>query len=548
MTLKAMDIMGFAGSFAAGVDQAGFDVIAKREPAKFRGFGMDSVLYNMPWVDGQVAAPEDWDRSGEAVDLVYGCPPCSGFSQLSFANTLVHGAVVGPEAEINECMTWFVDAAAREKASVVVMESVAVAFKNGKEFMEDLWRRLRDRSGVDYSLTHVVMNNTLVGGDVVRPRYFMVAHVEPFGVGLEFVSPRTAAEVLADLPGQEDPDDLDWGHMVKRGTGVQRWKDTFEWLDSLGLEWPQGQRLPDVIFAPDALAAHPEILTDPPPFWLRTVDGPPSARAAKHGVTRDVYSHYFSTDPFSTFRWRADRPYGVVVGAVLDRAVHPLYPRTLTWREAARFMTLPDTWSLRSLVERQAAAELGKAVTSAAGKWVAHWARMSIEGTPGEFAGVPDPADDRVRVIDVRDQKRVDAILASPPPQSFYTSDYADPNPARWLIDRKRRPKSWWQYEERLAAGTTPAETRAGTAEVPAKRRTKRDQEAPSRLSGGNIQRVRPERVARLLEEAGIDKAEAARRLGVSVSRVSELVGHSRPKSWLNEARWAEVQEAIRAG
>lgn len=546
--LRAVDVMGFAGSFAAGVDQAGFDIVSKREPDKFKGFGMPSVLYNMPWIDGQVAPPEDWDLPVEAVDLVYGCPPCSGFSQLSHANTLIHGAVVGPDAEINECMTWFVDYAARVKPQVAIMESVAVAFKDGKEFMEALWERLREASGVDYYLTHVVMNASLVGGDVIRPRYFMVAHREPFGVGLEYLSPRTALEVIKDL-GPEDPDDLDWGHMVKTGSGIHRWKQTFEWLEELGLEWLPGQRLPDVIFNPDALAAHPEILTDPPDFWLRSVDGKPSERAAKHGVTRDVYSHYFSTDPFSTFRWRPDKPYGVVVGAVLDRAIHPTEPRTLTWREAARFMSIPDTWSLRSLVERKAAGELGKAVPSASGKWIAHWARMSIEGTPGEFAGVPDPGGNPdIRVIDVRDQKRVDAILKSPPPQSFYTDDYADPSPDTWVIDRKRRPKSWWQYEERLAAEGEAEKSTQKRAETTAKGRTKRHQEAPPPASRGNIQRIRPERVARLLEEAGIDKAEAARRLGVSVSRVNELTTHTRPKSWLNAARWAEVQEMIRAG
>src|SRR5688500_11615767 len=73
--MKAVDVMGFAGSFAAGVDQAGFDIVSKREPAKFKGFGMDSVLHNMPWIDGQVAEPEDWDLPAEDVELVYGCPP-----------------------------------------------------------------------------------------------------------------------------------------------------------------------------------------------------------------------------------------------------------------------------------------------------------------------------------------------------------------------------------------------------------------------------------------------------------------------------------------
>ena len=80
----------------SAVRRAWFDVIAKREPAKFKGFGMNQVLYNMPWVEGQVAPQEDWDLPPESdIDLVYGCPPCSGFSQLSYINTVTAGAIVG---------------------------------------------------------------------------------------------------------------------------------------------------------------------------------------------------------------------------------------------------------------------------------------------------------------------------------------------------------------------------------------------------------------------------------------------------------------------
>ena len=58
--------------------------------------------------------------------------------------------------------------------------------------------------------------------------------------------------------------------------------------------------------------------------------------------------------------------------------------------------------------------------------------------------------------------------------------------------------------------------------------------------------RVEPEVVAAFLEELGLSKADAATRLGVSVSRVHELVTHTRPRSWLNAVRWPEVQEKLR--
>lgn len=532
--MKAVDVEGFAGGFAAGVDQAGFDIISKREPDKFKGFGMSQVLYNMPWVDGQVSAPEDWDGPLEPdIDLVYGCPPCSGFSQLSYINTVTAGAIVGPDAPINECMTWFMDYAARVKPTVVVMESVSVAFKNGKLFMEALWERLREKSGVDYQMTHVVMNNALIGGDVIRPRYFLVAHTEPFGVGLEFVAPRTMIEVIGDLPKKDEWDDPDWGHHTIRGTAVDRWRKTFKWLKEQGVEWRQGTRLPDNV---EGLV--------PPDFWMR-----PDGQILKRNKSPyPVLSHWYSTDPFSTVRWTADKPFGVIVGDSLNRAMHPTAPRPITFREAARLVSLPDDWSLRTLVESNSGAELGKAVTSAAGKWIAHWARKSIEGTPGEYAGVPQDYDPRIRVIDVRDQKRVDEILRDPPEGAFYVDDgtLADPDPKTWLIDRKQRPDIWWQREAngRTPTGRTPTRT-PRTRREPAPRAAKTAPTAPVAASGP-IVRVAPEKVAALLEELGIDKREAGRRLGVSPSRINELTTHTRPKSWLNAARWDEVQEVLR--
>lgn len=541
--MKAVDVMGFAGSFGCGVDQAGFDVIAKREPTKFGGFGMASMLYNMPWIEGQLAAPEDWDLPPEDVELVYGCPPCSGFSQLSHANTQIHGAVVGPEAEINECMHWLIEYAARVRPQVVILESVGVAFKSGRLFMESLWEKLREQSGVDYYLTHVNMNAALVGGDVIRPRYFLVAHRDPFGVGLEFVSPRPAAEVVGDLPAATDPDP-DWGHLLHGSTGVERFVETMKVLRAKDRVWRPGTRLPDNI---EGLETDPDLLA----LWLRP-DGKISGRARDWFEQRDlepqpVYSHFFSTDPFSTYRWRPDHPFGVIVAASLDRAINPIHDRPITFREAARFMSLPDDWSMRSIVERQAGGELGKAVPTASGKWIAHWARMSVEGTPGEFAGVAADYDDRIRIVNVQNEKQVRALLDSPPRNSFWDGDVADPAVATWIVDRKARPVIWPQRATSTETTAVSRSVQRRVATQKTRREASRRAETPAARASGTIERVAPEVVAGFISGLGIDKKEAARRLGVSYSRINELTTHTRPKSWLNAARWPEVQEALSA-
>ena len=95
--MKAVDCMGFAGGFAAGVDQAGFDVIAKREPAKFKGFGVESHVYNMPWLadDVAVTAPEDWplrllDSLSQRLDPLYAAKLASSLADE--VEPAVHGA------------------------------------------------------------------------------------------------------------------------------------------------------------------------------------------------------------------------------------------------------------------------------------------------------------------------------------------------------------------------------------------------------------------------------------------------------------------------
>lgn len=533
--MKAVDVMGFAGSMAAGVDQAGFDVVAKREPAAFKGFGVESMTYNMPWVETQVAPWGQWDLPAERdIELVFGCPPCSGFSQLSSVNTKVYehtGTTYrGADAEINECMEHLIDYAARVAPQVVVMESVGAAFKLGREWFEQLWRKLRDTTGLDYKLAHVNMNACWVGGDVIRPRYFMVAHLAPFGIGLDFVRPRTFLEVVEDL-GPEDLDDTDWGHMTRGTRSTERITQTIEWLERQGMGWAQGTRLPQ--------NAH-DFGLEPPEFWIK--DRP--SKSKREGYRDDVYSHWYSSDPFSPVRWRADKPFGVIVAASLDRAIHPTEPRPLTFREAARFMSLPDTWSMRVLAEKNRPDELGKAVPTASAKWVAHWAKMSIQGTPGEYAG-EDTDDPDIRIFNVQKAPDIEALWAGTVALAAYHPEeiQSDPSPDAWMVDRKQRPSEWWQRDDELGIFLAkPKPPRSA-----ASRSARATQSAAKARAAGSIVRVPPAEVAGLIESLGLTKPEAAAKLGVSVSRVNELTTDTRPKSWLNADRWESVQEALRA-
>lgn len=526
MSLIAVDVMGFAGSMAAGVDQAGWDIIAKKEPSAFKGFGVESFTYNMPWVEAQVSDWGTWDLPAEQPQMIFGCPPCSGFSQLSHANTIIHGATYGAAAPINECMVHFIEYAARVKPRIMVMESVGAAFRgDGRAWMEGLFDKLLAESGLPYQLYHVNHDSMMIGGDVRRPRYFFVASLDPFGVGLEYVTPRTVDELIGDLPYEEEGD-TDWGH-VHRSKG-RRSEMVMKWLREQGREWRAGTRLPENVEG-----------LEPPDFMMKPEGSKRSTRLDESQP--NTYSDWFSTDPFSAARWRGDKPFGVVVGASLDRAIHPHYDRTFSYREIARFMSLPDNWSLRVIVEGQKNGEMGKAVTSAAGKWIGHWARMAVEGTPGEYAGrETDRAD--IRVITVNTPKAVDEILRGNPDDVFWPDEMtSDPDPAVWIIDRKARPDEWWQREDELGIFLPKAN-------APKKARTLRGTPGATKSPPARVvvDRVDSDRVAALLAELGLTKAAAAEKLGVSLSRIAEISTPNNPKRWLAADRWDHIEGLLR--
>lgn len=541
--MRAVGVMDFAGGFACGVTQAGFDYVAKREPSAFDGFGVTAIEANFQGVQVEVNEPEFW--SAVKADLVFGCPPCSGFSMLSTINTAtsktgkvgadgVRVSQRGLDSPDNKWMTELVGYAARVKPDVVVMESVQSGGKLGQPLMRQLWQKIRDETGVDYHMTDLFMNASLVGGDVIRPRYFLVLHTRPFGVDLPRSTARTFMEVVGDLPldaptRRDSGYDPAWGHVTNGSSSDERIRLTIEEFRKEGYDWEEGKRLPVHLerWANEMGNGYPE-------WW--------------YGPNGNLLSHAVSDNMYSPFRWRANQPMGVVTGGVLDRAVHPVAARPFTYREAARFMGLPDDWSLMPIVARKRDSWLGKAIPVASGRWVATWAKASIEGEPGEYAGVV--VEPKHRVIDVTTAQRVGQVERG-----------HDEDPIWW--GRPDRPTIIYS-DSRIGIGSGDRVSAELTLQVdetmpgrprrdpppPRPRRPRTAGEATkakSRLVAEPIVRIAPEVFSQAVADLGLTAQDAADAMGVSRSRIAELVGQHRPKSWLNAARWADVQGQLRA-
>src|SRR3954468_14092101 len=130
--MQAIDVEGFAGGLTLGVVQAGFELAGKRELPG--GFGVHSCeanrhLLGYKW-NSQVAADYEW--TPKQVPLVFGNPPCSGFSLMSAS------AFRGVNSKINSCMWALVGYAARCSPEIVIMESVQQAFTQGRPLMQQL--------------------------------------------------------------------------------------------------------------------------------------------------------------------------------------------------------------------------------------------------------------------------------------------------------------------------------------------------------------------------------------------------------------------------
>lgn len=364
MSLKAIDCQSFAGGFALGVVQAGFELIAKREyPGGFGSAAMEGNrhLLGKSW-ELQATDPAEWQPM--KTDLLFGNPPCSGFSNRSvmvrgiledgtFGNLQIRGA----DSKINECMWALIQYAAECDPDIVIFESVQGAYRNGKSLMRDLWQELKELTGTHYDLFHVLHSASDLGGSQIRPRYFWVASRIPFGVDPIFKPLVTVRDRIGDLQGVE-LGSIE-GHEIADTPRSRR----IEELASK-VTWHEGE-----------------------------TSGHAYARAQQEGIKLELWDEPLISDKgttqFAPKRLRYDAPSRVLAGDALTIAVHPELPRTLTHREIARLSGFPDDWSTEPYREKlNNGSWWGKGVTIEAGAWIAKAAHDALSGSPQVFGGI----------------------------------------------------------------------------------------------------------------------------------------------------------------
>lgn len=369
--MRALDVQSFAGAFALGTVRAGFELAGKREQTG--GFGVPAMEGNRhllpgPW-EAQSGPAEEWEPAD--VELVFGNPPCSGFSGLSVAISTngQRGDWRGIEAKSNECMWDLVRHAAKCDPEIVVFESVAQAGRMGLPLMQALRDELDALTGHDYDLHHVFHNNLALGGFAERKRYFWVASRVPFGVEHPVLE-RT--KTLRDAIGDLEDKPLGGDHVTSGSPRSQR----LAYLAASG--WEPSEKSHEVFARLKGELS--EVWYKDEKFIGRT-----DAMAS----------------PYAGRRWDYDKPARVITGYGLDENVHPVCDRTFTHREVARIMGFPDEWSCQPYIDHGSKGRMwyGKQLPLSSGQWIAEWAASALKGNPGELIG--EQTDDREWTIDV---------------------------------------------------------------------------------------------------------------------------------------------------
>ncbi len=390
----AIDCQGFAGGFTMGVVQAGFRLVGKRELPG--GFGVASCeanrhLLGEDWVS-EVSPEEEW--TPYSVPLVFGNPPCSGFSLMSNKDFR------GVDSPVNSCMWSLTHFAARCRPQFVVFESVQPAFKQGRPLMQALRLRLEELTGTRYELIHVLHNAANLGGCAIRKRYFFVCAAMPFGVDPIGLEPPNAIDAIGDLRGlgntyelqpyrtpptsyfaksHETSDGLVDGHFSTVPVAVRRALDLMN-----GTHWHQGEIISDVA------RRHWETHGALPDSWADTL------------VTKFTASD-FKMGFYQLHRWRGDIPARVVTGGAHTLTMHPTENRMLSIREVARVQGFPDDWLIAPLLRTQSVGKVGilwgKGIPVESGRWIAGNISRCLDGQPGTVRG--DEIGERERLVDL---------------------------------------------------------------------------------------------------------------------------------------------------
>lgn len=331
-----IDLFAGAGGMSLGFEQAGFDVVAAVEIDPIH---CATHEYNFPNCKTICASVVDLTGDeirniagidGREIDVVFGGAPCQGFS------------MIGKRAlddSRNQLVFHYVRIVRELQPKYCVFENVkGLTLGKHAQFLAELIEALNE-AGYKVSLPYKVLNAAKFGVPQSRERLFLMAarsdqkipeYVESF-----VNEPVTVHDAISDLPNADD------FNALKESDSVEvSWETESEYALKLrGVLEDATDFSYRRIFNRDLLTC--SLVTE------HTEKSKNRFRLTSPGKTEAV-SRFLRLDPkglCNTLRAGTDSARGAHTS---PRPIHPVHPRVLTVREAARLHSYPDWFRLHS--------------------------------------------------------------------------------------------------------------------------------------------------------------------------------------------------------
>lgn len=341
--MKAAGAYIFAGLFTEGMLAAGHEVVSSVEEGMF---GVETARLNRPEIpvyEQKPMWPVAWLKE-QKLDIMYGNPPCAGFSMASRTRGLTSSK--------NAYLGYANQLAWKVKPQAFVVESVCQMFLTGDPLVQG-WEAVWGALG--YNTCRLWENAAHVGLPQQRKRVLFLASTAnlDFSYPHEYqpVTVRDAIGDLASVPAVAHPD---------------------SWVSESYLSPPQTSYQLERRAGSTEITWHVYRKMSPAMYSLMPYLEPGKrVRTIADEIYAETYwkvakQHSWGKPSFLNARLDWDKPCPVLTGGATY--VHPDQDRFLTVRETARLQGLSDTFQFSNF--QSSYDEIGKAVSPLVGRWL----------------------------------------------------------------------------------------------------------------------------------------------------------------------------------
>jgi DNA (cytosine-5)-methyltransferase 1 len=380
----AIDLFAGAGGFSLGMEQSGFDIAVAidEDPVCAAVYEYNKphtkvVRANITEISREdiLKALSSWRKGENKISVVFGGPPCQGFSIIGKGNA---------DDARNNLIFEFCRLVIALKAEYFVMENVPGLLSHRyKHLVEELISRFK-KAGYQITEPIQVLDASLFGVPQKRRRVFILGAredkkpLEYPTIPLEIEQPNrriTVREAIADLPNLDDFEELkerDWVELS--GSALYRMqKSASNYVRLL-----RNLTVDETDFSYPRLW-NPRLLTN---SWRTEHDKESLERFKKVAQGKMDQTSRLKRLYWENICWTLRAGTDAKRGAhTSSRPLHPEHPRVISVKEAARLQSFPD-WFRFHVTKWHGFREVGNAVPPLLGRAIGEQLIKAMEHKP----------------------------------------------------------------------------------------------------------------------------------------------------------------------